>query len=194
VPSDSLSVTELCALILQHKVLADSYIESLIQPSFDTNSSLNSLTVVLHLPHQPGLFDIKFPFWIGVSGMYFRHYYDRATVSFAPHSPPIPTGENWQKRVDFDVKPTLLFLHRTLELFLQQVGPNKPTVSHFVSRFKPSLPLESTRTAICSVPLSWACCNKSLHRNGMIQNATMKLLGCASTLLMHSENRVEHRH
>jgi hypothetical protein len=120
-----LSILQFCTLIFQHKALADSYIHYLIHAV--NNYTSNNLAVVLRLPHQPGLSVIQLQLPTQHSKELFWHYWSPLAVSFG--TLPLPDTVNNGRRVDFMVKPTLLFLYRTLELFLQEVGPSKAMVS-----------------------------------------------------------------
>jgi hypothetical protein len=99
------------------------------------------LIIVLHLPRQPGLVDIKIgcPSWLTEALSW--HYQDRSVVTFEPHRP-FPhrpfVSASVNQHIDFKVKPTLLFFRRTLELFLETVGPAEPAVSEPATRFEPS--------------------------------------------------------
>ncbi|KAB5594681.1 hypothetical protein CTheo_1828 [Ceratobasidium theobromae] len=119
VPRHPISIRELCHLIIRYKTLANSYIQSLVH-TLDIDVGLSNLTIVLRLPHQAQPFDIKLRLPIESSEELFWLYVDPSIVSFIPHSPSM-TQE--KREVVFDIKPTLLFFHRALELFLEKSGP-----------------------------------------------------------------------
>jgi hypothetical protein len=227
VPLAPLSIQGFLLLIFQNKALANSYIESLHM--VDINGSLNSLTLVLHLSHHPGLFDIKLQ--LPAHSMNLVAYYcDHSVVTFAPHPLLTSTRENgvtgsrpnrriWSsmravmgrktgqtaetaepstgsnteevddtRRIQFEFKPTLLFLWRTLVLFKEEAGPTDTLVSKSIGCFRPRSPFISARMASCSVLLFLMFWDRSSSTNTP-QRAMNKPLDCAKTSFLGSANR-----
>jgi hypothetical protein len=192
----------------------------------DTNSSLNSLTLALHLPHHPGLFDIKLQL-PALSMNLVTYYRDQSIVTFVPH--PLSTstrkngvtGSHQSRRIrsflraivgqntgqiaepspgsimeefdhtspiQFEVKPTLLFLWRTLVLFQAEAGPTETLVSESVECFKPSSLFLPARMASCSLRLFLMFWDRS---SSIVtpQRAMNKPLDCVKTSLLGSVNR-----
>jgi hypothetical protein len=192
----------------------------------DIDGSLHYLTVVIHLPHHPGLFDIKLQ--LPARSMDSVAYYcDHSVVTFAPHPLPtsmhengvtgsrqnkriwsslravmgrktgqtaeLSTGSNTEeidntRRIQFEVKPTLLFLWRALVLFKEEAGPTDTLVSKSFGCFKPSSLFISARMASCSIRLFLMFWDRrsSISTSQRVMN---KPLDCAKTSLLDSAHR-----
>lgn len=182
IPSSSISIHDFCTFIAQNRAFADSYIEYLIR-RHSADGASHCLGVALHIPQHAGLFEIQIQFPSGALEETFQRYYNHPSVSFGPYSQQL-TPPNFTRdsgRLDFVIQPTLLFLHRTLVLFLEAVGPNRQTNGDLIcsvvmnvleQKFTDCSPEDSGEVAQLRKHILGRFCNKAAklkrHENGSV--------------------------